>query len=217
MRINKDDKIAGLPTLEIRELLRKLKGDKFHSDHVAYYLKASIDEASILIGKLEKENLIEKAYFAFNKQHWTVTLKGSALALASAASPIHRKTAEKNLKKFLERVKQVNDDNYYLYKVTKVLVFGSYLSNKEKINDLDIAVEMKSKIPDKNERMQIERNRVNEVYESGKIFSNFTEQLFYPRKEVLKYLKSGSRSISLHTTDDEIIERCEYRILFEDD
>ena len=70
------------------------------------------------------------------------SLAGSTLAQASAAQPLQRGTAQRKLAAFLARVRRVNEDDYYLYRVKKVLVFGSYLSAAARINDIDVAIEL---------------------------------------------------------------------------
>ncbi|PYV34643.1 MAG: hypothetical protein DMG09_20830 [Acidobacteria bacterium] len=44
-------------------------------------------------------------------------------------------------RKLLERVRAVSESDYFLYRVKKVLVFGSYLQDLDKANDIDVAVE----------------------------------------------------------------------------
>jgi len=44
-------------------------------------------------------------------------------------------------RKLLERVRAVNESDYFLYRVKKVLVFGSCLQDLDKANDIDVAVE----------------------------------------------------------------------------
>lgn len=71
---------------------------------------------------------------------WKTTIKGRQLSLATAAKPISRANAEKKLSEFLERVKIIRDDPRFLYKVTRVAVFGSYLSDSKNPGDIDLAV-----------------------------------------------------------------------------
>src|SRR3989442_8988969 len=73
---------------------------------------------------------------------YTRTLAGSTFAQASAARPLQRATADRKLAEFLDRARQVNGDDHYLYRVKKVLVFGSYLTQADRIGDIDVAVEL---------------------------------------------------------------------------
>lgn len=59
-----------------------------------------------------------------------------------------RKTAQNNLKNVIQKIKEVNEKDEFIYKITKAVLFGSYInSSKDKIGDLDIAIytELKDK------------------------------------------------------------------------
>ena len=143
------------------------------------------------------------------------TLRGNELGNASAAQPVKRETADRAVAAFMERVRQVNADDYYLYRVTKVLVFGSYLSDKQRINDVDLALEAIRK-HDRPAQMEMEKKRTGEAMSGGKRFPNITMQICWPYEEVMKFLKGRSRALSLHEIDDGILDLVETRVLFED-
>jgi hypothetical protein len=90
MRISSNDTLAGQPILVIRRLLRA--GGGFP------WTRARQDESGC-DGPLP----------------WRITTKGRALAMASARSPVHRKTADRVLAEFLERVANVRGDERFLY------------------------------------------------------------------------------------------------------
>jgi hypothetical protein len=79
------------------------------------------------------------------------TVKGNALAMASAAPPVKRERARQKLEDFIERVEKVNEDDHFLYRIDVVVLFGSYLSNCETVNDIDLAIKLvpKTQDPDK--------------------------------------------------------------------
>ena len=217
MYIDKKSTISQFPALKVRDLLKKLKGSPFTLENASYNLEKDLDLTKQLLSNLEKDGYIEKSKNTSKPGFWDVTLKGSSLSLASAAKPIKRETAERILQEFMERVHKINQDSYYLYKVSKVIVFGSFLSNKERINDLDIAVKLLPKISDPKKQRQVEQQRIKEAFESGRNFNNTIDELFWPHNEVMYFLKSRKRTISLHTTDDDILENCQIKIFFEDD
>jgi predicted nucleotidyltransferase len=99
----------------------------------------------------------------------------------------------------IDSAKQVTQKRAYLYKVTKIGIFGSYLSNQELINDIDIAIvlEPKEKNFEKHEALIWEK--VAKAKKRGRKFANFAEELFWPQIEILNYLKSRSRALSLHS------------------
>ena len=162
-----------------------------------------------------EESLIEKGIKFHDEQLWKNTIKGNALALASAAKPILRATADKKINEFLTRVKEVNTNEYYLYKIEKVLVFGSYLGEGEKLGDIDLAVKIVPKEADKSKRQKIFTGRSIDAKNNGRHFSNIVEEILWPQEEVLKYLKSHSRSISIHFTDDQVLKNTEYKVIYD--
>ena len=114
------------------------------------------------------------------------------------------------------RVFNVNSSKYYLYKVSNVIIFGSYLSKIDRINDIDVAVEILPKF-EKDEQLKRNMKRIEEVEVKGKYFSCFIDRLFYPEMEVFKFLKSGSRAISLHRSSDGILEQVEQKVIYQED
>jgi len=87
------------------------------------------------------------------------------------------------LREFMERVREVNVNPHYLYKVKEVVLFGSYLTLRERINDIDVAVEVGPKY---GAAEQEERNgrRRREAIDQGKHFSHFIDEMFWPEIEV---------------------------------
>ena len=207
MYIDPKSKIAGRPTLQIRDLMRKIGGGNVSVELIAEYLDKSIQDTKKIITELLHENYIEINPNIPGKRNWyRTTLEGNSLGLASAAKPLKRSTAERKLSEFMERVKRINSDDSYLYKVKKVVVFGSYLSDRERINDIDVAVELSQKY-DPDEQIRLNEERVRKAQENGKHFSTFIDQLFYSELEVMSFLKSKSRAISLHRTSDPILKQ----------
>ena len=101
-----------------------------------------------------------------------------------------------------------------MYKITKVIIFGSYLSNKQRINDIDLAVRILPKY-DNDEQLIRNEERRDETENNGRYFSNYIDRLFFPENEVLKYLKNRSRAISLHKDSDGILEKIEQKVIFD--
>ena len=98
-----------------------------------------------LVKALRSEGLIEAA----GRGAWKITQAGLTLCSATAAQRIARATAEKALQQFLDRVERVNNDPYFLGKVTRVVLFGSMLKPEvERLSDVDLAVELASKEAD---------------------------------------------------------------------
>jgi len=54
---------------------------------------------------------------------------------------VTRKTADRALHEFLDRVRTLNANKDALYQVPEVVIFGSYLTDAERLGDVDLAIE----------------------------------------------------------------------------
>ena len=162
MYIDPNSSICGKPALEVRNLMRKIGDRNVSIELISESLNTSVSNARSITVKLINDGYLEISAQISSKRKWyRTTLKGNSLSLASAAKPIKRNTAEQKLLEFMERVNKVNRDNYFLYRIKKVIVFGSYLSNKDRLNDIDVAVDVAPKF-DKNEQIRRNEERVKE-------------------------------------------------------
>ena len=109
-------------------------------------------------------------------------------------------SAEKILTEFLKRVEEIREDDWYLYKVSKAYVFGSYLSDRNRINDVDVAIELVPKEKDRDTLEELNRYKAEFEMRGGRRLS-FVEKMFWAKIEVVKFLKSRSR-ISVHEIED---------------
>lgn len=214
MRINSNDEMFGFPVMKLREFFKRYTNE-WDVESVMQFFDIGRNEANILMKQFEEGSLIEKGSKFRNEQLWRNSIKGNALALASAAKPILRATASKKIDEFLTRVKEVNTNEYYLYKIEKVLIFGSYLGEGEKLGDIDLAIKIVPKEVDASKRQKLFTNRLIDAKNNGRHFGNIVEEVFWPQEEVLKYLKSRSRSISIHFTDDLVLKNAEYKVIYE--
>jgi hypothetical protein len=112
MRISKDDKIAGFPAVTVRDLLRRNVSSEFDCRVAMDWFSISRSRVTKFMQALEKLGFICKPDDLSPENttgRYQTTVRGNALAHASAAKPISRATAEKNLQEFLQRVRTVND------------------------------------------------------------------------------------------------------------
>lgn len=115
---------------------------------------------------------------------------------------LSRKKAEELIKGVIERAKQINasPDCEFIHRVTKIAVFGSYLTGKDKLGDIDIAVEIEGRwvgIPGMD---GIKLRKMKDIIceNDGKVFSWDVAQQNYPYNKVFLTLKKRSTGISLH-------------------
>jgi hypothetical protein len=111
MRIDPKGEIAGYPALVVRNALRNLRtADAWGLLALEKAAKLTPSAARTMAKALQKDGLVE----LIEPGRLAVTQAGRTLAAATAARPISRSTAEKALAEFLDRVKRVNTDPYFL-------------------------------------------------------------------------------------------------------
>jgi DNA-binding MarR family transcriptional regulator len=217
MRIQPDALVAGLPARQIRELLRQ--SDHFLSHHhVQEILGLNRKQSMHLLDRLEREGYIEKNSDAADydtERYYKRTLKGGTLCKALFSRPVSRETAEKRLNEFMARVQQVNTDSYFLYRVRNVILFGSFLTDAPFVGDLDLAVGLEPKEPDRTKGVDMELARGEEAARNGRQFSNFLELLSFAEREVKLFLKGRSRIIQMTDLDDGILKIAKCRVIYE--
>jgi len=215
MRIRSTETIAGFPILRVRDCLGKLReADSWGADALGHYLKASEGRIRPLLAELRGQAYIERVEDESGIR-WRVTELGWRFANATAARPISRSTAERLVREFLTRVDEVNWNPHYLYRVSRVVVFGSYLTESSTLGDVDLAVTLEPKEPDREKRRHREDERISQAAASGRQFSTFLDQLAWPQCEVQLFLKGRSRYIKIHSDSDGVLTRTRTRLLFE--
>jgi predicted nucleotidyltransferase len=105
----------------------------------------------------------------------------------------------------------------FAYRIPTVIVYGSYVRGEPFLSDVDIAVELEGKWDSDEERDLREKERIKFAFASGRTFSNFIDELSWPKYEVQRYLKARTRGLSVHPLDDFIGMRKDknfaYRVL----
>ena len=147
MRINKGQVVAGYPALTVRTFLRRCRFCTIVPATAAYDLKFDEREASAFLRELASLGLIESVDHIprGEAEAYEIADRGLAFANATAARPITRRTAESAVAQFMERLHAVNANAEYLYRVESAVLFGSMLTETERLGDVDIAVKLSSK------------------------------------------------------------------------
>ena len=159
-------------------------------------------------------NMPQKELDLFQFTASKVTQAG-ARANALFSKPVSRQSAEQTMSEFLDRVGKVNSNDYFLYRVQKAVVFGSFLSDAPFIGDLDIAVDLCPRENDPRKHSELIQARANEAVICGRGFSNFVEAFQFAEQEVIMFLKSRSRILQLTRCDDGVLNIAESRVIFE--
>jgi predicted nucleotidyltransferase len=213
MHIDAKSKIAQVPAIQVRDFLRSTHGVYWPWESVADSLALSAARAKSLVSELLRLGYIERSDVR-DGQYYHITLTGSTFALASAARPLTRQTAERKLDEFLDRVRAVNAGTTFAFRVRRALVFGSYLTDQERIDDIDIAIELAPREKDPEKRMAANEARIRAAHKAGRHFSNAINECMWPTEEVYLFLKSRSSAILLYYLDDEILQQTKTRVIY---
>jgi len=217
MHIAADQSIAGYPAKSVRDFLRARQITQISNEAVQAELALKPNAAHDFLNQLVVIGLI-KEYGRHNGHLlFELTCHGQNFANASASKPIHRKTAERVLAEFIQRMERVNGVSEYLYRVEIAILFGSMLSDVERLGDVDVAVKLEPKVSEEaafNE-WQMARRRAAQI--GGRSFSSYVAWLYWPKEEACKQLKARSLSLSLHELSNvKHLPNLSYRILLGD-
>src|ERR1035438_999988 len=176
MRIDAKSVVSGYPALMMRKLVRRLNNlMRWNAETVQVILRTERNEAEAIIRALVEAGLAV-AQVSRGMDGCTTTQLAHSFGGATAAKPITRKTADHALSQLLARVDQVNGEERFLAKVTKVVVLGSYLrTDVDRLSDLDIAVELQPKEADWDRLRELTQQRVEQLRMAGRRFSNWLE------------------------------------------
>ncbi len=215
MRIDSKDDFLGVPILTIRNFLHRSRrrcGGSVSESFARQVLKFGPEQTREILDELARQGFIEKGGSCKGEQYWQNTIKGNSLSMATAARPVTRAKADQIFAEFMERVQKVNDDPYYLFRVTRVVLFGSYIRDTPTINDIDIALQLAPKVDDLDRRGELYEQRRRE---SPRNFRNLIDLIGWPMNEVWLFLKSRSRVLSLHDfeLDQELLNTIEQKVV----
>jgi hypothetical protein len=195
MRIDPKGQIAGRSTLVVRTALRNLRNHlSWRLDDLEAAASLNPGEGHAFARALRAERLIE----AVGHGSWGITQAGQTFSSATAAKPVTRATAENALAQFLDRVGRVNDDPYFLARVTRLVLFGSMLNpGVQRLSDVDLAIELTAKEIDRERAQALNRQRAEELASQGRQFRNVLEVARCWHQETFRFLKGRSRVIAL--------------------
>jgi len=206
MRIEKDQLIAGLPAMDVRRFMRRAAGYIIRPRTVTHVLGFCEDDARQLLRRFQKEGLVTA-----NSDYWEATAKGHALAMATAASPLRRITAERLITEVVERARMINSNIGFAYRVQRLAVFGSVVAGAERPNDVDVACKLVARFEGKKQIVLEDDRRAFK----GR-FVNTSEWAAWPKLELLMKLRSRSRGLSIQEFGDWSFENIDHRVVFSD-
>jgi hypothetical protein len=197
MRIDSKENIGNFPILNVRNALRRFPFS-FNEEELSHSLKTTAKNAREVIDELEKRGWCE----VFERGGWELTTAGLGFCSASAALPITRKKAETLLATVIGRATALEIAfPAWPVHLEKIAVFGSYLSEMDRLGDLDIALMMKRR-PSLMSREYIDEAYTlakDTGYRTGSSFDRVGGFLFL---FLCQQIKKDLRSVSIHDWSD---------------
>ena len=117
--------------------MRDTVGRSITPRYVREILGCSDFSAARVLSQLQEAGFVESV-----RGYWEATTKGSALAMATAASPLRRETADRLVAEIVNRARLMNADSRWAYRVRTLVLFGIYARGVERPNDVDIGCEL---------------------------------------------------------------------------
>lgn len=192
MVIYKSQTIGKIPIIKVRDLLRKGRVDYIFFEDIVSDFKMNKKQAEIFLIVLEREGYLEKLDYC---DVWSNTCLGDLLAGALIRRTIRKEKVEQKIALVLKRVKMVNKSAKYLCKILEVYSFLLYSPhNTEEVETILLMAKMEPKETDNSKF-----NKLREIKnrKSGRNFSNNVEWLFYPKREVMDFLKSRVHNLQV--------------------
>lgn len=168
-------------------------------DDFSRALGAPISESAPVLHAMVAEGFFEQR----DGQRFAPTQKLGQLALAKISSGISRTEAEALLGQIERKAEWINQrPNEFGYRVCCIAVFGSYLSSKTVLGDLDIGV-------------AVEEIRESQIHAGdGDIYARI-ERSMAARRRTLKALRLRQpRKISIHEMSELMNLDTRYRLIF---
>jgi hypothetical protein len=105
VHITIDQKIAAYSAVRIRQLMRETVGNLIENEDIRRVLGGTDSVATRVLKRLRTEG-----YILSIGDQLHVSMKGSALAMATAAPPLRRETAARLIAGLVERARALNED-----------------------------------------------------------------------------------------------------------
>jgi hypothetical protein len=218
VRLDPNKRLGGVPVLHVRDFLRRWGDSAFRREDLA----ARFGERTTgLLDALIQQALVEPepAEEAWGDEvRYVRTALGGTFAKALGVPPVRREAAERALRDFIRRCREVNRDDNFVFKVERAIVFGSFLSDAEEVGDVDVALRTRPKIkygaPD--HWTAIVSKQVRAAKRRGRTFSSYFDELAYGSRSVELYVKNRSRIVQLTDDSDGALLTGPTRVVVED-
>ena len=202
---SKTEYIEGYPKKLVKDILKNIR---INEPKNILKLDSVIDKNTCL-NQMEvkdiRNKLINNKYLEIGDHFFKLTNKGISISKKRMGNKIFREKAEKIIQDVLKRAKEINSSGNYCYRINRLIIHGSYLTNKEQLNDIDFMYELKPKYPKKIQQIK-EREFINLYFKTYSNVSNFLEEISLPQTSIGKYLKNRSQYIDIEPLSEKVLK-----------
>lgn len=136
------------------------------------------------------------------------------MTVTNKSKRMKRSTAERLLRELIGRVESIQEDSFLAYRVSDLVLFGSYLSDREDLGDLDVAVRLVERYDGQIQRRVEDERRAATCPRRA----DLVMELFWPIEEIYRMIRNRSGWIQLTDLDHdmEVIVSGPYRYIWKD-
>jgi hypothetical protein len=181
-------RILGRPLGEVRRVLRLDEGEGFDLEDARRRITGDDFAARRFLADLVTGQWLVQD----RPDHWVTTAKAKELQLESRGK-LTRTRADGLVAELIVRAHAIDNDPKYAFKIDAIVLFGSYLSARERIGDVDVAVALRPRLQNKEAQKLLEE----EARSRGPEGRNLIDHLFKPQREVRQALKAKSSGLDV--------------------
>jgi hypothetical protein len=214
MHLVPNSQLYGLSARVVRDFLRRFAFQVFDEECLRDHLKIDDATAKTVVAALLSDALIEFEWQGSVNPTYRTAPKGRQLAAAKFAPQISRAAGERLLAAVIARAQDTVAQRPFVFRVSKIALFGSMLGDAPLVSDVDIGLEVETPF-DGEQYAENCRTRIESAERSGKRFRTMIESVAWPRTELIQYLRGGERYVSIHSFHELLLLRCPYRLAFD--
>lgn len=200
MRVQRDQKILGISAWDLRYVCRSMYGRDVDLNYIETLLSRYGKVPTIVKGLIKEKFMSKKE--VDGKTLYRLGINGISLAHANFRR-YTREYADKKVDELLKRIKEVEENEYFVVRVDTAIIFGSYLEDVPNVGDIDVALSMEYKYGfNLDDDLDFVMADVINAKINGKRFKDFEEELDYPFLLVRRYLSNKNPIFSFHKIDD---------------
>jgi hypothetical protein len=178
MRPHRAERIAGQPIKTIRDLVRRIGCDEWRESGVIELLGGRAAEGKRILAELIAGQIIEQSPpdVSDTERYCRCGPAGRRLRTKHLLAPIAWAKADILVAQLMQRVAEANTNPHFLYHVSEVRVFGSYLEHRPVVSDVDLALATE---PKRHGRPDFIQRLLERAEQSGKRLSSYFGRLTY--------------------------------------